>query len=297
MQATLVSQVFLPLALFIIMLSVGMSLKLTDFVRVARQPVPVFLGILTQLLMLPLLGWIVVQLFALPPLLAAGLMILTFAPGGATSNAITLLARGDAALSVSLTAVNSLIIPFTLPLLTALMLAWLSLETTLIRFPVAQAIGQMLLITLLPVALGMLFSHYYPELNRKLRALFRSLALILMLMTVLLLVVSSWDRLTVLLPQLAVPVLVLVLAAMSLGYIFARLVGLEEPQQITLLVEVGLQNAGTALLVTSTLLQSPEMSASALVYGVLMQVPALLLIVWRNRIWLFGLLKRAAVSG
>ncbi|QEW07043.1 bile acid:sodium symporter family protein [Nitrincola iocasae] len=296
MQATLVSQIFLPFALFIIMLSVGMSLKLSDFMRVARQPVPVFLGILTQLLMLPVLGWIVVQLFNLPPLLAAGLMILTFAPGGATSNAITLLARGDAALSVSLTAINSLIIPFTLPLLTALILSWLSLEATLIRFPVAQAIGQMILITLLPVILGMLFSQYCSELNRKLRALFRSLALILMLMTVILLVVSSWDRLTVLLPQLALPVLVLVLAAMSLGYVLARLVGLDEPQQITLLVEVGLQNAGTALLVTSTLLQSPEMSASALVYGVLMQLPALLLIAWRNRFWLFGILKQLSVG-
>ncbi|WP_417580079.1 bile acid:sodium symporter family protein [Nitrincola sp.] len=296
MQATLVSQIFLPLALFVIMLSVGMSLKLSDFVRVARQPVPVFLGILTQLLMLPLLGWIVVQLFNLPPLLAAGLMILTFAPGGATSNAITLLARGDAALSVSLTAINSLIIPFTLPLLTALILTWLSLESTLVRFPVIQAIGQMVLITLLPVVLGMLFGQYCPNLNHKLRSLFRSLALILMLMTVILLVVSSWDRLIVLLPQLALPVLILVLAAMSLGYILARMLGLDEPQQITLLVEVGLQNAGTALLVTSTLLQSPEMSASALVYGVLMQLPAMLLIVWRNRAWLFGVLKQLAVS-
>jgi BASS family bile acid:Na+ symporter len=297
MQATLVSQVFLPLALFIIMLSVGMSLRFADFVSIARQPVPIFLGIFAQLLLLPVLGWIVVQLFALPVLLAAGLMILTFAPGGATSNAITLLARGDTALSVSLTAINSLIIPFTLPLLTALMLAWLSLETTLIRFPVAEAIGQMMLITLLPVILGMLFSHYFNQLGSRVQPLFRSLALILMLMTVILLVVSSWDRLIVLLPQLALPVLVLVIAAMGLGYLLARLVGLGEAQQITLLVEVGLQNAGTALLVTSTLLQSPEMSASALVYGVLMQLPALLLIVWRNRMWLFGLFKRAAVSG
>ena len=297
MQATLVSQIFLPLVLFVIMLSVGMSLRLTDFMRVASQPIAVILGILTQLLMLPLLGWIVVQLFSLPPLLAAGLMILTFAPGGATSNAITLLARGDAALSVSLTAINSLIIPFTLPLLTALILAWLSLESTLISFPVMQAIGQMVLITLIPVVMGMLFGQYCPNLNSRLRSLFRSLALILMLMAVILLVVSSWERLIVLLPQLALPVLVLVLAAMSLGYWLARFVCLEYAQQITLLVEVGLQNAGTALLVTSTLLQSPEMSASALVYGVLMQLPALLLIVWRNRVWLFCWIKRVAVSG
>lgn len=287
MQATLVSQLFLPLALFVIMLSVGMSLGVQDFKRVASQPKAILLGMITQLLCLPLLGWVVVWLFDLPLLLAAGLMILTLAPGGATSNAISLLAKGDAALSVSLTAVNSLIVPFTLPLLALLVFIGLSLESTYIDFPVQQAIIQMLVITLLPVGLGMLFGYCFPELNASVTGLCRSVALILMLMTVLLLVVTSWNRLVLVLPQLALPILMLVLAAMLMGYLVARVFGLPETQQITLLVEVGLQNAGTALLVTSTLLQSPEMSASALVYGVLMQVPALILIAWRNReIWI-----------
>lgn len=283
MQATLVSQVFLPLALFIIMLSVGMSLTIRDFQRVAAHPRAILLGVVTQLICLPLLGWAVVQLFGLPVLLAAGLMILTLAPGGATSNAITLLSRGDTALSVSLTAVNSLIVPFTLPLLALLVFQGLSMGPMSIEFPVFQAIQQMLLITLLPVCVGMLLRHFFPVINARLQKTCRSLALILMVMTVVLLVVTSWERLVLLLPQLALPVLTLVLAAMGLGYLAARFFGLSEPQRITLLVEVGLQNAGTALLVTSTLLKSPEMSASALVYGVLMQLPALLLIGWRNR--------------
>lgn len=283
MQATLVSQVFLPLALFIIMLSVGMSLRVLDFQRVFTQPKAILLGMLTQLVCLPLLGWLIIQLFNLPLLLAAGLMILTLAPGGATSNAITLLAKGDTALSVSLTAINSLIVPFTLPLLAVLVFQALSMGTAQIDFPVLQTITQMLLITLLPVSLGMFFGHHFREANLKIRGFFRSLALILMLMTVLLLIVTSWPRLMLVLPQLALPVFCLVIAAMMLGYVAARLLGLSEAKQITLLVEVGLQNAGTALLVTSTLLQSPDMSASALVYGVLMQIPALILIAWRNR--------------
>lgn len=283
MQATLVSQVFLPLALFIIMLSVGMSLRVLDFQRVFTQPKAIIVGMLAQLVCLPLLGWMIIQLFNLPLLLAAGLMILTLAPGGATSNAITLLAKGDTALSVSLTALNSVIVPFTLPLLAVVVFQALSMGSAQIDFPVMQTIIQMLLITLLPVSIGMLFGHIFPEINLKVRGFCRSLALILMLMTVVLLVVTSWSRLMLVLPQLALPVLSLVLAAMMLGYVVARLAGLSEAKQVTLLVEVGLQNAGTALLVTSTLLQSPEMSASALVYGVLMQIPALLLVAWRNR--------------
>lgn len=283
MQATLVSQIFLPLALFVIMLSVGMSLGLKDFKRVATQPKAILLGMLAQLLCLPILGWFIVHLFDLPLLLAAGLMILTLAPGGATSNAITLLSRGDTALSVSLTAVNSLIVPFTLPLLALLIFQGLALDSMQIDFPVVKAIVQMLVITLLPVSLGMFFGYRWPALNARFKKQCRSIALILMLMTVILLVVSNWSRLVLVLPQLALPIMTLVLCAMAVGYWFARLAGLSEPQQITLLVEVGLQNAGTALLVTSTLLQSPEMSASALVYGVLMQVPALILIAWRNR--------------
>lgn len=287
MQATLVSQVFLPLALFVIMLSVGMSLKVIDFQRVLAQPKAILLGMFAQLICLPLLGWGVIHLFNLPLLLAAGLMILTLAPGGATSNAITLLAKGDTALSVSLTAINSLIVPFSLPLLALIIFNALSMGAAEIDFPVVKTIMQMLLITLLPVGLGMLFAYLFPILNQRLRGVCRSLALILMVMTVVLLVVTSWSRLILVLPQLALPVMTLVLAAMLMGFLTAKWAGFSEPKQITLLVEVGLQNAGTALLVTSTLLQSPEMSASALVYGVLMQIPALILIAWRNREILF----------
>lgn len=279
----MISQWFLPLALFAIMLTVGLSLRGQDFSRVVKQPRVILLGLLLQLLLLPLLGVLVVLVFQLPPLPAVGLLILTLAPGGATSNAITLLARGDAALSVSLTAVTSLITPFTLPLGTALLLnLWLGDQNEL-AFPVFKAIGQMLLITLLPVGLGMLLRWRWPQQAQRLGAPCRALALLLMLMTVTLLVYSSWHLLPALLPLLAAPVLVLVMLAMLSGQRVAHWAGVSSAQQVTLTVEVGLQNAGMALLVTGTLLQSQAMSASALVYGVLMQAPALALIVWCNR--------------
>ncbi|KAA0875804.1 bile acid:sodium symporter family protein [Nitrincola tapanii] len=283
MSSALIGQVFLPLSLFIIMFSVGIALKLDDFKQVFRQPLPIGLGLVLQLLLLPLLGWLVVWLFALPPVLALGLLILTLAPGGATSNAISLLARGDAALSVSLTAITSLITPFSIPLITAWWLSlWLGQSEALV-FPVMQAILQMLLIALLPVVLGVLMHQRWPGFSQRLQAPMRRLAFLLMLSTVLLLVWTQRVRLETLLAEMFWPVVLLVLLAMLCGYGMARLVGLNDGQQITLLIETGLQNAGTALVVTGTLLQNPQMSAVVLLYGVLMQVPALLLIGWRNR--------------
>ena len=283
MQASIVSQIFLPTALAIIMLAVGLSLSMRDFAQVLREPRTLLLGIGAQMLLLPLLGLIVVTLFQLPPVLAVGIMILTFAPGGATSNAITLLARGDAALSVSLTALVTLLTPFTIPLLTALALQHWFQTTAVIDFPIIESIMKMVMITLLPVLVGVGFSACFPVLAARIRVPFRRFSLCLLLLMVVLLVRGNWHLLPALLVQLAPAVFCLVLAAMLLGFLLAKMAGLNDPQRISIMVEVGLQNAGTALLVTSTILQNAEMSASALVYGVLMQIPAFALIGWRNR--------------
>ncbi|WP_151704616.1 bile acid:sodium symporter family protein [Nitrincola alkalilacustris] len=283
MQASIVSQIFLPTALAIIMLAVGLSLSMRDFAQVLREPRTLLLGIGAQMLLLPLLGLIVVTLFQLPPVLAVGIMILTFAPGGATSNAITLLARGDAALSVSLTALVTLLTPFTIPLLTALALQHWFQTTAVIDFPIIESIMKMVMITLLPVLVGVGFSARFPVLAARIRVPFRRFSLCLLLLMVVLLVRGNWHLLPALLVQLAPAVFCLVLAAMLLGFLLAKMAGLNDPQRISIMVEVGLQNAGTALLVTSTILQNAEMSASALVYGVLMQIPAFALIGWRNR--------------
>ena len=124
MSSSVISQVILPLALFMIMLGVGMSLRLADFRLLISKPKVVVVGLVLQLILLPCLGLLVVTLFNLPAALAVGIMILTFAPGGATSNMITYLSRGDTALSVCLTGICGLITPLTMPLLTAMALSF-----------------------------------------------------------------------------------------------------------------------------------------------------------------------------
>jgi len=283
MQTSFMTQWILPMALFVIMLGVGMTLRADDFRRVLRAPGAVLTGLLAQLLLLPCLGLLLVSLLQLPPLLAVGLMVLTFAPGGATSNMLTLLSRGDTALSVSLTAITSLITPFSLPLLTLLALNHWQGELVLPEFPVLESVLKLLLITLVPVLLGMLLSARSPNFSRRVTRPVKLLSLLFMILVVSGIVMANWTRLPALIAIVGPAALLLALLAMSSGYLLARLMRLQSEQQVTLSIEVGIQNAGTALLVTGGLLQSAEMSASALIYGVLMQVPALMLVLWRNR--------------
>lgn len=283
MQTSFMTQWILPMALFVIMLGVGMTLRADDFRRVLRAPGAVLTGLLAQLLLLPCLGLLLVSLLQLPPLLAVGLMVLTFAPGGATSNMLTLLSRGDTALSVSLTAITSLITPFSLPLLTLLALNHWQGELVLPEFPVLESVLKLLLITLVPVLLGMLLSARSPNFSRRVTRPVKLLSLLFMVLVVSGIVMANWTRLPALIAIVGPAALLLALLAMSSGYLLARLMRLQSEQQVTLSIEVGIQNAGTALLVTGGLLQSAEMSASALIYGVLMQVPALMLVLWRNR--------------
>lgn len=282
MASGMIPQIVLPMALFMIMLGVGMSMRFNEFSAIWHQPRAVLSGLLAQLLLLPALGWLVVSLLKLPPELAVGIMILTFAPGGATSNMITLLARGDTALSVSLTAISGLITPFTLPVLTGLALAYWMGDKAAISFPVLETIMKLLLVALVPAVIGAMINHRWPSLCKRLEKFVKVLACLFLIFVVIAIVRSNWEKMPELITVLGPAVLLLVTLAMTTGFMIARKLTLKMRQSVTLGVEVGIQNAAIALMVTGGILHNPEMSASALIYGVLMNIPAFLLIVYRN---------------
>jgi len=282
--------VLLPAALFIIMLGMGISLKPDDFRQATKRPSVILLGLVLQLIILPVLGFIVVTLLQLPAVLAAGLMILAFAPGGATSNMVSYLCRADTALSICLTGFTSLLIPLTLPLLSYLVLEHFMGQGIVFEIPMLSMMTKLLVVTLIPVIVGVMLNQRWPELCLELQKIVKLLSLLFMLIVVVLITASNFARLPQLLPQLAPAVLLLAGSAMLCGYLVPRyLFNLEVKIGLTLAIETGIQNAGTALMVTGAILQSPEMSMSALLYGILMQIPAMLLIIFRNvtPIWLF----------
>lgn len=282
MEGSLVTQVVLPLALFLIMLGVGMSLKIADFQFLLRQPKAVLIGVLAQLFVLPLLGALIIMLFSLPAPLAVGIMVLTFAPGGATSNMITYLCRGDTALSVCLTGITGLITPFIMPFMTLLAISVLMGEEQAMAFPVGVTVIKLLVISVLPAILGILVNRKWPDFCQRIQKTIKIVAATFLILVVFAIVKSNWERLPDLVLLIGPAVICLVTMAMLTGYGIARKTGLTGKQGLTLSIEVGIQNAAIALLITGGILQNPEMSASALIYGVLMNIPAFALIAYRN---------------
>ncbi|BBB29201.1 bile acid:sodium symporter family protein [Neptunomonas japonica] len=285
MESTALTQVVLPLALFFIMLGIGLSLDVSNFLDLKSRPLAVVLGSVLQLVVLPLLGYSVVTLLNVPPAYAVGIMILTFAPGGATSNMISYLSRADTALSVSLTVIASVVTPFTLPLLSFMAVShWLSLDTT-VAFPIVLTIFKLLTIALLPVILGMWLNHKAPYFSAKLQLAVKWCSLLFMLAVVVGIVSGNKDKLSGMLVEVGPVIILLSFAAMLIGWWAGKLFRLPAKQGVTLAIETGIQNAGLALMITGAVLHNTEMSGVVLLYGVLMQVPAILLIVCCHWQW------------
>ncbi|MCG7587941.1 bile acid:sodium symporter family protein [Photobacterium sp. OFAV2-7] len=266
--------VALPIALAWMMYCVGLTLSTTDFKRVGQYPGRVLMGLVAQLLGLPLLAYVIITLFALPEPVAIGLWLLALAPGGASSNAITHMSGGDSALSISMTAVSSLIIPFSLPLMLVLLVP----DTQLV-FPLKTAILQLTAVTLIPVLLGMAtrhwakgrwfegFSHFAGR--SALGALF---------LTVMVTVAANTGVFHQLFSVASVAALSLCVAGMLLGASVAKMLRGDRVLTKTLSIEVGVQNAGTAIFVAVVQLQRPELALTPLLYGLLMNLPAFAMI-------------------
>ena len=272
MQADTLTQIILPLSLFIIMLGMGLSLQPADFSRVIQEPKAFGIGVACQMLLLPLVGATVAFLFALPPELAVGLMILSFCPGGTTSNLFAFLARGDVALSISLTAVVSLITPFSIPLLTVLSMRAAGVDPQAFELPLGKTVIQLAVITLVPVALGMALRHRWPLPAARVVRPMKIFSILFLFAIIAAIIAKNAQQMLGFFIQAGAATLVLNLAAMSLGYLVAQSGRLRRRESVTVAIEVGIQNGTLALLVTGTLLQSATMTIPAVTYSLLMFV-------------------------
>ncbi len=271
MQQTFLSQVVLPAALFLIMLGMGLSLVPDDFRRVLKAPKAAIIGIGCQMVLLPLVGLGVVHLLKMDePALAVGLMVLTFCPGGTTSNMLTYLAKGDVALSISLTAVVSLVTPFTIPILTAASMNHLMGSAQAIEVPLGKTIIALLAVTVIPVAIGMAIHNKWPNGAKKADKPVKFLSLLFLFGIIAALVKQNSAELPTFFAQTGVACLVLNVITMTVGFGIARFAGLGHKQQVTVGMEVGIQNGTTALMVTGTLLGNLTMTIAPAIYSLIM---------------------------
>lgn len=269
-QADVLTQVVLPISLFIIMLGMGLALKVADFSRVLQYPKAFTLGIACQMMLLPLIGLAVIYLFGLSRELAVGLMVLSFCPGGVTSNLLSYLSRGDVALSISLTAIVSLVTPFTIPLLTALTMEFFLVDATNFSLPIVKTIIQLTAITIVPVCIGMAIHNKWPKFSRAMDKPIKIFSIAFLFIIIAAIVLKNQDDMAGYFIQTGAASLSLNLLALALGFGVAKLAKLDKPQAITIGIEVGLQNGTLALLVTGTLLGSAVMTIPAVTYSLLM---------------------------
>lgn len=272
MESSFLTAVFLPLALFAVMLGMGLGLTLEDFTRVLVYPKAIVIGLLAQLVMLPILGFVLASLFPLSPELAVGVVILAACPGGPTSNLVTYLARGRVALSITLTAISSLITVFTIPLVVNLATGTFLGETTGLQLPLLATVLQIAVIIVIPVAIGMALNHFLPQVAAQLERGVKLLSLALLGLIIAGLLVQQRASVVGFFVQVGLVTLALNLAAMTLGYLIAQAAQLDRPSKTAITVEVGIQNGTLAIAIASapTLLNQPDLAIPAAIYSLLM---------------------------
>jgi BASS family bile acid:Na+ symporter len=279
MESNLINQVFLPLALFIIMMGMGLSLVVDDFRRVLRFPKAVAVGIVLKLIAIPLITFGLLAIIPLEPELAVGFILLAACPGGATTNLITNLAKGDVALSITLTAIAKVITVFTIPILVNLGLQEYMGETRSIHLPFGKNVAQILAITVIPVAIGMVINNRKPALAQKAEKPVKIISAVFLVLIIAAALIKESANIGEFF-KLAGPVaLILNLIGMAIGYFFTLIFTRNKQQSITVGVEVGVVNGTLGIAIAAGILGSSVMTIPSAIYSILM-FPSVLLLIW-----------------
>lgn len=271
MQASVATAVFLPLALGVIMLGLGLSLTLEDFKRVLIFPKAVFIGLFCQMVLLPFVCFGIAYGFGLSPELAVGLMLLAASPGGATANLFSHLAKGDVALNITLTAVNSVLSLFTLPLIINYALIAFMGEGKILPLQFDKVM-QVFVIVLVPVAIGMLIHAKRAAWAAKMNKPVKILSALFLILVIAGAVVKEKENLGGFFAQVGMAALTFNLASMFVGYFIPRLVRLPKPQAIAIGMEIGIHNGTLAIAIASSplLLNNPTMAIPPAIYSLIM---------------------------
>ncbi|MEM9332791.1 MAG: bile acid:sodium symporter family protein [Pseudomonadota bacterium] len=262
-------EIGLPIALAIIMFGMGLGLTVADFTRVFKKPRAFLAGTFLQVVSLPILAFIIVSVFPMSGAFAVGIMILAACPGGVTSNILTYIGKGDVALSVSLTAIISLVGFITVPVITGWALSNFMGEAAP-ELPIAKTMIGILLITTVPVVLGMIVRRISAEFADKAERVFGPLSIIVFLVVVIGALIAERENVVPYIAQTGVPTIVLNILTMLVAGLVATTLVIPRDQRTAITLECGLQNATLGITVAVTLLNRTDISVPIAVYGLLM---------------------------
>ncbi len=275
MQSFDILNMLAPLVLAFMIFGMGLSLKLEDFYRLVLQPKAVILGLSLQLLFLPLLGFLLNYFFDISGSLAVGMMILVACPGGPGSNLLSYICRGDAALSVTLTAFSSIFSLLSIPLLVSLSVELYLLDNT-VSISVAKTISAVMIITIVPLLIGMFIYKRFPTFATRVEPKLKFASIIFLLVLVVSTFYKARNELAGLITVMGLPIVLLCVSSIVIAYIIAKSSRLNSAIQKTISIEVGIQNSALAIVIASSLLNSNEMAIPAALYSPVMITASLL---------------------
>ncbi len=271
MEESIATSVILPLSMAIIMLGMGLSLSTKDFQNIFNYPKAAFLGLFNQLLVLPVIGFVLAIFFKLSPETAVGVVIVAACPGGSTSNLIAHVAKGDTALSITLTAISSVITVFSIPIIVSFALNYFyNNSDVVIQLPILQTILQITMITLVPVSIGMTIKYFKEEIALRLERPVRIASIVIFFAVALGVIISKTESIVPYFKNAGLVVIILNISSMIFGYLSSRFINLNIRQTITITIETGVQNAILAMVIASSIIKVPDMAIPPAVYAIFM---------------------------
>ncbi len=267
---TSITGIVLALSLIIIMFGMGLSLTINDFKRVVTYPKAVVVGLVCQILILPLIGYLIATGLDLSPTIAIGIMLLSACPGGATSNLLTHLAKGDLALSVSLTAIASVLSIITIPIIVQFAILEFSNQDEVIILDSITMIKQLLVIVIIPVSIGMFVKSKFKNFAERMENPVKKASAIIFILVIIGVVYSTRDVFMNYIGSAGLPSILLNVSTMVIGFLLAMLFKLSRPQAISISIETGVQNGTLAITLATIALKNAEYSIVPAVYGLLM---------------------------
>lgn len=269
----IITDIVLPVSLAFIMISIGLTLTLGDFRRIAAQPRDFLIGAVSQIIVLPLVAFALVTAWRVEPVLAVGVMIIAAAPGGVTSNLLTLFARGDVALSVSLTAITSLLSVATVPLIVVTahqhFVAGSGGEVAG-DLTVTGAVLKIFVIVTVPVLAGLAVRHTMPGFALRFEPLARRISAVLFVLVMVGAIYAERANIATYFAQAGAITLTLNIAMMAIAFYGAAWLGMQRPQRIAIALECGLQNGTLAIAVAASLFHETLYAIPAAIYSLMM---------------------------
>lgn len=274
------STLILAVSLMIIMFGMGLSLVVDDFKRVFVEPKAILTGLVNQLLFLPIIGFILISVIDMEPEIAIGLIILAACPGGSTSNLVTHLAKGDLALSVSLTAISSFLTLVSIPFIVNLGIQVVLGQNTTLQLDISQAIIQIFAIVAIPISIGMLIRAKRTAFADRMEKPVRTASAVVFILVMIGILVKERDNIIPYFQQAGVFALMLNIITMVIGFLSAKVMKLSFRQGISIAIESGIQNGTLGIAIATVMLSNSSYAIAPAIYGLLMFFTGGVFIFW-----------------